>query len=104
MAHEAIRSIKKKDVDKIGIMLDKFWEHKKKLSPNVSNKNIDKYYLTAIKNGALGGKLIGAGGGGFLLIYAKKKYHKKIIKSLKNLTPVKFNFTNKGSEIIENQI
>ncbi len=104
MAHQAIKSIKEKDSDNIGLMLDKFWQLKKKLSPNVSNKNIDKYYLTAIKNGALGGKLIGAGGGGFLLIYAKKKYHKKIIFSLKNLTPVKFNFTDRGSEIIENEI
>jgi len=104
MAHSAIKYIKEKDTDKIGLMLDKFWQHKKKLSTNVSNESIDKYYSTAIKNGALGGKLIGAGGGGFLLIYAKKKYHKKIIKSLKKLTPIKFNFTNKGSEIIENEI
>lgn len=104
MAHQAIKSIKEKDTDKIGLMLDKFWQHKKKLSAKVTNEEIDKYYSTAIKNGALGGKLIGAGGGGFLLIYAKKKYHKKIIISLKKLTPVKFNFTNKGSEIIENEI
>ena len=104
MAFESVKLIKKKETDKIGKMLDRFWQNKKKLSPNVSNETIDKYYSIAIKNGALGGKLIGAGGGGFLLIYAKKKYHKKIIKNLSNLTPVKFNFTNKGSEIIEHEV
>ncbi len=104
MAFESVKLIKKKETDKVGKMLDRFWRNKKKLSPNVSNETIDKYYSIAIKNGALGGKLIGAGGGGFLLIYAKKKYHKKIIKNLSNLTPVKFNFTNKGSEIIEYEV
>ena len=101
MAYQSIKHIKNKDTDKIGSMLDKFWLYKKKLSTNVTNEKIDKYYSIAIKNGALGGKLIGAGGGGFLLIYARKKYHKKIIKGLNKLTPIKFNFTNKGSEIIE---
>ena len=104
MAHQSVEYIKNKDTDKVGLMLDKFWQYKKKLSTNVTNEKIDKYYSIAIKNGALGGKLIGAGGGGFLLIYAKKKFHKKIIKSLHKLTPIKFNFTSKGSEIIENEI
>tara|TARA_Y100000768_G_scaffold375568_1_gene346518 strand:+ start:137 stop:1114 length:978 start_codon:yes stop_codon:yes gene_type:complete len=104
MAHQSIKHIKNNDIDKIGLMLDRFWQYKKKLSNNVTNEKIDQYYSIAIKNGALGGKLIGAGGGGFLLIYAKKKYHKKIIKSLNKLTPIKFNFTSKGSRIIENEI
>ena len=104
MAYQSIKHIKNKDTNKIGLLLDQFWQHKKKLSTNVTNKKIDNYYSIAIKNGALGGKLIGAGGGGFLLIYAQKKYHNKIIKSLNKLTPIKFNFSNKGSEIIENEI
>ena len=72
MAYEALKCIRQNEPDKVGGLLNKFWEKKKKLSSNVSNKKIDKYYDTALKNGALGGKLIGAGGGGFLLIYAKK--------------------------------
>ena len=104
MAQQSIKHINNNNIDKIGLMLDTFWQYKKKLSNNVTNEKIDKYYSIAIKNGASGGKLIGAGGGGFLLIYAKKKYHKKIIKNLNKLTPIKFNFSNKGSEIIENEI
>ena len=104
IAYKSIKFIQKNELDKIGNLLDQFWENKKSLSSNVSNKKINKYYLEAKKLGAKGGKLIGAGGGGFLLIYAEKKYHKNIIKKLNKLTPVKFNFSDKGSEIIENEI
>ncbi len=104
IAYKSIKFIQKNELDKIGNLLDQFWENKKTLSANVSNKKINKYYLEAKKLGAKGGKLIGAGGGGFLLIYAEKKHHKNIIKKLNKLTPVKFNFSDKGSEIIENEI
>ena len=104
IAYKSIKYIQKNELDKIGHLLDQFWENKKSLSANVSNKKINKYYIEAKKLGAKGGKLIGAGGGGFLLIYAEKKYHKNIIKKLNKLTPVKFNFSDKGSEIIENEI
>ena len=73
---------------------------KKKLSKKVSNRKIDEIYNLALDAGASGGKIIGSGGGGFLLIYCKKKYHKNLKKKFTKLPIVKFNFVNKGSEII----
>ena len=101
ISYKFLKITKNKKIDDIGKLLNEYWIYKKKLSSRVSNKKINYYYDKAIKAGALGGKLIGAGGGGFLLIYAKKKNHTKIIKKLKNLTPIKFKFTNNGSKILE---
>ena len=87
-------------IDDIGILLNEMWKVKKKLAQVVSNNQIDKIYNTALEAGAVGGKLLGAGNGGFFLIYARLNKHKDIIASLKNFktTPVKFDFT--GSQII----
>ena len=104
MCLSSIKLIQENKLEEVGGLLDNFWKLKKKLSPKVSNNKIDYYYREAKKLGATGGKLIGAGGGGFLLIYAKKKYQGRIIKKLSSLTPIRFNFSNKGSEIIENEV
>ena len=74
---------------------------KKKLSHKVSSKEIDKIYNLGIKNGALGGKIIGAGGGGFMMFLVPPAKQKKIKKILK-LPEVKVEFTNIGSTIIYN--
>ena len=87
-------------LDNFGNLLNEQWYLKKKLSNNISNSNIDKIYNTAIKAGAIGGKLLGAGGGGFLVFYARKEDHKKIINSLKNYLIIPFRFDNNGSQII----
>ena len=73
LSYKSLKIIKNKKIDDIGKLLNKYWIYKKKLSSKVSNNKINYYYDKAIKAGALGGKLIGAGGGGFLLIYAKKE-------------------------------
>ncbi len=88
------------NIDDIGYLLNDFWHLKKTLSKNISNTYIDEIYNKAISAGALGGKLIGAGGGGFLLLYANKNKQKKIMKSLSKLTSVKFKFEYEGSRII----
>ena len=64
------------NVSDFGLMLDKHWEMKKKLSPYISNAHFDKIYKIAKENGVLGGKLSGAGGGGFFLLYAEKNQTK----------------------------
>jgi D-glycero-alpha-D-manno-heptose-7-phosphate kinase len=87
-------------LDNFGNLLNEQWYLKKKLSKNISNSNIDKIYNTAIKAGAIGGKLLGAGGGGFFVFYARKEDHKKIINSLKNYLIIPFRFDNNGSQII----
>ncbi len=90
------------DLKNFGELLDYSWNIKKKLSNKISNKIINKYYNTALKNGAVGGKLLGAGGGGFLLIYVNNKNKKKLINSLSDLEYLEFKFENTGSKIIFN--
>ena len=74
--------------------------YKKKLTELISNNEIDNIYNAAINAGAIGGKLLGAGGGGFMLFYAKKENHKKIRETLKNKLFVPFRFEKTGSQII----
>jgi D-glycero-alpha-D-manno-heptose-7-phosphate kinase len=69
---------------------------KKNLSNKISNNKIDELYKLAIKNGALGGKILGAGGGGFLLLYIKKNDKKKFLKKYKKLLKCLFNFLLKA--------
>lgn len=88
-------------LDNIGEILEKGWLLKKSLSKNnISNKNIDRIYSIAKKNGALGGKICGAGGGGFLLMYAKANKHIKIKSALKSYPFFNFKFDISGTRII----
>ncbi len=90
------------NLDEIGQMLNESWKIKKSFSKKVTNSKIDEIHDSAIKNGALGCKLLGAGGGGFMLIYANKKHHKKIKNSLKSLIFVPFKISFSGSETLLN--
>lgn len=82
-----------------GKLLDESWELKKKTASVISNTSIDKIYDKAIKAGALGGKLLGAGAGGFMLFIAPPDKHSNIIKRL-GLHNVNIKFSNEGSKII----
>ena len=75
------------------------WLLKKELASGISNSHIDHYYMAALKAGAVGGKLLGAGGGGFLLFYCEPKYQNRVRRSL-NLRELKFRFDNEGAKII----
>lgn len=77
------KAILNSDWKYVGSQIGRSWEIKKSLSPLVSNEYIDSMYETAIRNGAYGGKLIGAGGGGMLLIFAHPDTHKKIKEKIK---------------------
>jgi D-glycero-alpha-D-manno-heptose-7-phosphate kinase len=87
------------DLDDFGRLLNEGWHYKKSLSSMVSNNEVDNIYSIAMQSGALGGKLLGAGGGGFVLFYAPKVNHEKIIKSLRHLIHVPFKFENSGSTV-----
>ena len=90
----------KKSLDEVGVLLNKGWIMKKSLSKkNISNNRLDKIYNISKKKGALGGKICGAGGGGFMLLYAKKKNHLRIKNSLKHLPFYDFDFDLSGSRI-----
>ena len=92
------------EVDDFGRLLHDAWMDKKALSNLISNSKINEIYDKAMEHGALGGKLLGAGGGGFLLMYMKEKQRKVFFKKYRNLINVPFNFTTSGSEIIFDQI
>ena len=86
--------------DDFGKLLNNAWYLKKKLSSSISNSKIDDLYNLALRYGALGGKLLGAGGGGFLLLYMSPKFRKKFFKNNKKLINIPFNFTDQGAQVI----
>ena len=92
------------NVDDFGRLLNISWLEKKSLSKLITNRKIDELYEEAIKYGVLGGKLLGAGGGGFLLMYMNKENAKKFFKRHKRIINVLFNFTDEGSQIIFNNL
>lgn len=85
-----------------GELLDNQWRIKKSMSDSITNSQINQIYEIGMKAGAIGGKLLGAGGGGFMLFFAKPELHKSIIDSLSKLLLVPFKFENNGSQIIHN--
>ena len=90
------------DVDKIGLILAKNWELKKQLSSNISNDFIDEMYQKAMRGGSLGAKISGAGGGGFLLTYCKRKNQDTLRESMKDYREFPFLLEPFGSKIIFN--
>ena len=88
------------NIDAMGEILRINWDLKKSLASNISNSFIDEYYEKAIKAGAIGGKLLGAGGGGFLLFYVTEKNQKKVREALFDLKEMPFAFEHKGTNII----
>ena len=87
-------------IDLFGKLLNEAWRHKRALSERVSNSEIDQIYEAALEAGALGGKLLGAGGGGFMLIFACPSKHQKIREKLKDFVYVPFDFDTSGSQVI----
>lgn len=89
-------------IRKMGELLHESWMLKRGLTKKISNHEIDDIYETAIRAGAFGGKILGAGGGGFMLFIARRKYHTAICEKLKKLLHVPIKFDNTGSRIIVN--
>ena len=87
-------------LNEFGKLLDTTWKLKRGTGAKVSNGSIDELYDMAIKSGALGGKLLGAGGGGFLLFYCEKEKQPALVKALEKLMVVPFNFENEGAQIL----
>lgn len=102
IAKAAIKLLNDGKLDDIGVLLDLSWMAKRAISNNISTPLIDDIYETAKRNGALGGKLLGAGGGGNILLYVPKENQERLRSALKELVEIPFNFTKDGSKIILN--
>jgi D-glycero-alpha-D-manno-heptose-7-phosphate kinase len=102
MVDEAQRLIQGSEsgLDDLGRMLHDSWRLKRELSEKVSNSTIDEIYEAGVKAGALGGKILGAGGGGFVLFYVPLEKQPSVREALRGLLEVDFRFENKGSQIV----
>jgi len=98
------KMIKSGNINDFGKLLHHAWMEKKELSKSISNHKIDELYKSSIQNGARGGKLLGAGGGGFLLVYINKEKQKNFLSKIKNITNIPFKFSNEGCEVILNSL
>ena len=101
LVDEASKTIVSNDsLDSVGRLLHESWIEKRKLSDMVSNTRVDDIYQSALKAGALGGKLCGAGGGGMMLLYVPRKHQSSVRNALSSLLYVPFRFSETGSQII----
>lgn len=100
LTHTLRDELQHNNVEAVGEILHENWMLKKSLTDSVSNPAIDQWYEKARRAGARGGKLLGAGGGGFLVFLAPKERHMDIINELSDLTPVAIEFERSGSRII----
>lgn len=91
---------KNKSLLEFGILLDEAWKIKRKLSNRISNNKIDSIYKKAKNAGAIGGKILGAGGGGFMMLFVEPKKQEAVRKVLSSLVYVPVVFENKGSQIV----
>jgi len=92
--------LEKGKVADFGVLMHEHWEHKKKRSGGMSNPQIDEWYELGLKNGAVGGKLVGAGGGGFLLFYAEDRNKLRHAMKKVGLEEVRFKFDYEGTKVI----
>lgn len=92
--------ISKGNIDNVGIQLNRTWQIKKKFAKGVSNDEIDNMYAKAIKAGAIGGKILGAGGGGFLLLYVPYNKQENVRCILSDYREVPFHVDYQGSRIV----
>ena len=102
MAHEARCAIEEENFDALGVLLHQSWELKKRLAGTVSNGRINEMYEAARGAGAIGGKIAGAGGGGFLLLYVPWESQNQVRMRLKHLQELPFRLEADGTKVIFN--
>ncbi len=100
LGYQSQEALEVGDLHKFGELMNVHWEHKKKRSGGMSNPDIDRWYNLAMENGALGGKVIGAGGGGFLMFYAEDKLKLRHALTQAGLREVRFRFDFEGTKIV----
>src|SRR5438105_5010682 len=100
LARDLKAELQNNNLEKFGEVLHANWELKRRITEEISTSQIDRWYKTARKCGAIGGKLLGAGSGGFMLFYAPRERHESIAQSLRELRRIDLRFEAQGSRII----
>ena len=100
LAYELREALMDGKLDRFGEILHENWLLKRELASKISNGVVDRYYDIAMKNGALGGKLLGAGGGGFLLFYCPKEKQPRLRSALSDLVELPFHMEQSGTKVI----
>jgi D-glycero-alpha-D-manno-heptose-7-phosphate kinase len=103
IGYKVLEAAESGNITDIGLLFDKHWEFKKNMSAVISNSWLDEVYEYALQNGALGGKITGAGGGGFFVFYVEKA-HAKFREAMKrsNLLEMKYRFEGDGATVLLN--
>jgi D-glycero-alpha-D-manno-heptose-7-phosphate kinase len=102
MAYQARKDLETGNFDSFGKLLDQSWEIKKRLAGAISNENINDLYESARRAGAIGGKITGAGGGGFLLLYVPYGKQNSVRSALNGLQELPFRLEADGTKVIFN--
>jgi D-glycero-alpha-D-manno-heptose-7-phosphate kinase len=103
----AVRAaLEKGRLRRVGEILHESWQRKKKLAAGVSNERLDRVYQLALEHGAVGGKITGAGGGGFLLLYCEPEQHEPVARALESeaLARMAFHFDDGGAQVLVNSM
>jgi D-glycero-alpha-D-manno-heptose-7-phosphate kinase len=100
LAFDSRRALESGDAASFGALMHEHWEYKRQRSVRISNPQIDAWYSQAMRNGAIGGKLVGAGGGGFLMFYAADRERLRAAMSEAGLDEVRFRFDFEGTKVV----
>jgi D-glycero-alpha-D-manno-heptose-7-phosphate kinase len=100
LGYRSLESLESGKLDEFARLMDLHWQRKKARTTGMSNSHINDWYDHAMANGALGGKLIGAGGGGFLMFYAGDKTRLRHAMREKGLKEVRFRFDFEGTKVV----
>lgn len=100
MGLASMNALESGDLHQFGEIMHEHWLRKKERAKNMTNPKIDQWYTLAMKNGAIGGKLIGAGGGGFLMFYSSEKRKLRKVLTEAGMQEVRFNFVFEGTKIL----
>src|ERR1700730_9405791 len=100
LGYRSKEALESGDLVRFGELMHEHWEHKKCRSGAISNPQIDNWYSMAMKNGAIGGKLVGAGGGGFLMFYAADRSRVRYTMTEAGLEEVRFRFDFEGTKVV----
>jgi D-glycero-alpha-D-manno-heptose-7-phosphate kinase len=100
LGYQSKEALEEGNLERFAELMKVHWEYKKQRSGSMSNEQINRWYELALANGALGGKLIGAGGGGFLMFYAEDKTRLRRAMADTGLREVRFRFDFEGTKVV----